>query len=134
MWLAVRRHTFRSAPEYGKRSRVLVAALASICRIRITSRPRSSRRSGGSFDGNPLSSGTTALGTAIKLFYLGNAGLIARHAIVAQFQKRSHPHHVAPLAPGPGGFGPSWVDAVEKGMLRGSESNIDSRSKVNAQS
>src|SRR6478672_1492774 len=89
MWLTVRRHTFRSAPEYGKRSRVLVVALAST-------------RSGGTFDGNPLSSGTTALGTAIKLFHLGNAGLIARHAIVAQFQKRSHPHHVAPLAPGPG--------------------------------
>jgi hypothetical protein len=26
------------------------------------------------------------------------------------------------------------VDAVEKGILRGSQSNIDSRSKVNAQS
>ena len=28
---------------------------------------------------------------------------------------------------------PVWVDAVEKGILRGSQSNIDLRSKVNAQ-
>src|SRR6476660_2413977 len=96
----------RATPHIQVRSRIwktvasIVAALAST-------------RSGGTFDGNPLSSGTTALGTAIKLFHLGNAGLIARHAIVAQFQKRSHPHHVAPLAPGPGGFGPGWVNRVE---------------------